>query len=396
MLPETPADSVPLLTSALPVEDASRASSDLAPEADARRWFPTTALLVYAACRLLTLIGVAVTDLITHNGLVADLTAWDGTWFLKIVRHGYPAVLPMVDGRVAENPIAFFPLFPMAVRALASVGIPPAAGSLVISAVTGATAVVAVGFVAQRIAGDTRGERAALLFAVFPGTFAFSFAYSEGIAITCIGFGLIALLDRRWWLAGVLGALATAASPVALAFVVSCAWCGGRAAWKDRTLTPLLAPVLAPLGIALYMLYLWVHTGMLMAWRLTERGGWKSYPSLSYPFHILYSFVTNPLGPTFTGQILLVGTVGAIIGIVLMIRERQPAAVLLYGLSAAAMAAFSHPVGLRPRFLMLAFPIVIALGTRYSGWVYRCMLAVSVILLVLFTILEVGSRSVFP
>jgi len=362
----------------------------------AARWFPTTALAVYLACRILTLMAVAVADLTTRNGLVADLTTWDGVWFLRAVRHGYPAHLPMVDGHVAASPIAFFPLFPLVVRGLATVGVDPGIGALVLSGVTGATAVIAVGFLARRIAGEQRASRAVLLFAVFPGTFAFSFAYSEGMVITCVGFGLVALLDRRWWLAGLLGAVATAASPVALAFVVSCAWCGGRAAWRDRRPGPLLAPLLAPLGFVAYMAYLWVHTGAPMAWRLTERGGWKSFPSPTYPFRIVWTFVSDPLSPTLTGQILVVGTAAAVIGIVLMVRERQPVPVLLYGLCAAGAAAISQPVGLRPRFLMLAFPMVVAVGTRYGGWTHRVLVAVSVVLLVLFTILEVGSTAVFP
>ncbi len=41
-----------------------------------------------------------------------------------------------------------------------------------------------------------------------------------------------------------------------------------------------------------------------------------------------------------------------------MLREHQPPPVFLYGLCAAGSAAISQPVGLRPRFLMLAFPMV--------------------------------------
>jgi len=360
------------------------------------RWFPTVAVAVYFACRVLTVGAVAIADRTTHNSIVADLTTWDGTWFLRAVRHGYPAHLPMVDGHVAANPIAFFPLFPLVVRGLAALGIDPGAGALVVSGLTGATAVVAVGFLARRLAGDMAAGRAALLFAVFPGTSAFSFAYSEGIVITCVGLGLIALLDRRWWLAGMLGAVATAASPVALAFVVSCAYCGVRAARVERRPWPLAAPVLAPLGFVAYMAYLWAHTGSLMAWRLTERGGWKSFPSATYPFRIVWAFVHDPLSPTLTGQILFVGTVAAVVGVVLMVKERQPVPVVLYGICALGAAAVSQPVGLRPRFLMLAFPVVIAAGTRYRGWTHRALVGVCLVLLVLMTILETGSHAVFP
>jgi len=362
----------------------------------ATRWFPTTALAVYLACRLLTVAGVAVADRTTHNSIVGDLTTWDGAWFLRIVHHGYPSELPMTHGHVVGNPTAFFPVFPLAVRALAALGVSPGVGALLLSGVTGATAVVAVGFLARRLAGGRAAARAALLFAVFPGTFAFSLAYSEGLVVTCVAVGLLALLDRRWWLAGLLGAVATAASPVALAFVVSCAWSGGRAAWRARRPGPLVAPLLAPAGFVAYMAYLRVHTGTLSAWRLTERGGWHSYPSLLYPFRIIGTFVTDPRSPTLTGQILVAGTVVAVVGVVLMVREHQPAPVLLYGLCALGSAAVSQPVGLRPRFLMLAFPVVIAAGTRYDGWVHRGLVALSAVLLVLCTVLEVSSYAVFP
>ena len=362
----------------------------------AARWMPTTALVTYVACRIATLGAVAIVDVWTHNSIIFDLTRWDGVWFLRAVHSGYPSHLPMAHGHVLANPVAFFPLFPLLVRAGVAIGLDAGVAALMLSALTGLGAVWAVGILARRLAGDKSASRAALLFAVFPGTFAFSFPYSEGIVITCVAFGLVALLDRQWWLAGLLGALATASSPVALAFAVSCAWSAGTAVRRDRRFGALVAPLLAPLGFVAYMAYLWHHTGELMAWRLTERGGWHSYPSLAYPFQIAWRFISNPVGPTLTGQILVAGSVAAAIGVVLMVKERQPAPVFIYGLCAAGAAAISLPVGLRPRFLMLAFPMVMAAGTRYTGWTHRALVAVSVVLLALMTVLEAGSQSVFP
>jgi hypothetical protein len=45
---------------------------------------------------------------------------------------------------------------------------------------------------------------------------------------------------------------------------------------------------------------------------------------------------------------------------------------------------------------MLAFPIVIALGTRYRGRTHRWLVAVGVILLALMTVFEASSLAVFP
>jgi len=367
-----------------------------APEGADVRWFPRTALIVYATCRIATVAFVAVANRFTHNSLLYDLDIWDGAWFLRIVHHGYPADLPMVHGHVAANTIAFFPLFPLIVRGAASTGLSAGVLALVLSAVTGATAVYGVGLLARRLGGDAAGRRSALLFAVFPGAFVFSLAYSEGIVITCVSLGLLALLDRRWWLAGALGALATASSPVALAFVVSCAWCAGRAVVRERRYAALVAPLLAASGFVAYMAYTVLHTGRIDAWRLTERGGWKSYPSLEYPFRILGTFLRDPRAPTLTGQILFFGTLAAAVGIVLMVREHQPAPVLLYGICAVGAAAISQPVGLRPRFLLLAFPMVIALGTRYEGRAHRWLVGLSAVLLLGFSVLELASRAVFP
>jgi hypothetical protein len=396
-VPTTDAVTEPVdLAEPLDATEPADAAPDQAGAAGAARWYPQRALLVYAAIRVATVAVVAVSTLFSHRSMLHDLEVWDGKWFLRAVEHGYPAHLPMVDGHVAANPIAFFPLFPLLVRALDLTGLPAGWSALLLSALTGATAVLAVGLLARRLAGDRAGQRAALLFTVFPGSFVFSLPYSEGLVITAVAFGLLALLDRRWLLAGLLGAVATAGSPVALAFVVSCVWCAGRAVLRDRQYRALVAPLLAPLGFVAFMAYLARHTGTLNAWRLTERGGWKSYPSLKYPFEILWAFLHNPISPTQTGQVLFFGTVAAVIGIVLMIREHQPAALLLYGICAVGSAAISQPVGLRPRFLLLAFPMIIALGTRYQGRAHRWLVAVSAVLLLGFSLMEIAQTRVFP
>lgn len=362
-----------------------------------RHWFLFWPVVAYVAARVVTLAALAATAPVNHHTLSGRLARWDSAWFLRAAEQGWPRHLPMIHGHVAGNTTAFFPVFPLAIRWVSSATtLPPLWVGVTISAVTGLTAVVAIGVLVRRFAGNEGATRATLLFALFPGTFAFSLAYNEGIVLTCIALGLIALMDRRWWLAGLLGMLATATAPISLAFVLSCAWCAGWAAWRNRSVRPLVAPVLAVSGFLAYMFWLWRHTGVLNAWRLTERGGWKSSPSLSYPFRIIWDFVRNPVSPTITGQILFFGILVAIVGAVLAIRQRQPAPVLIYGLAAVLLGAISEPVGLRPRFIMLAFPLVVAYGTRLRGRAYAATLVVSGALLVAMTALEFVSLAVFP
>ncbi|HEY6472135.1 MAG TPA: hypothetical protein VIY26_04525 [Acidimicrobiales bacterium] len=363
----------------------------------ARQSFLFWPVVAYLLARVVTLAALVVTNLVSHHTLSDKLARWDGTWFLQAAEQGWPRHLPMAHGHVAANTTAFFPVFPLAIRWLSFDGtLSPLAVGVVISAVTGLTAVVAIGLLVRRFAGSERAMRGTLLFAVFPGTFAFSFVYAEGIVVTCVALGLLALLERRWWVAGLLGLVATATSPIALAFVLSCAWVAGWTAWRDRSVRPLVSPVLAPLGFIAYMVWLWRHTGTLNAWRLTEQGGWHSSVSLTYPFRVLGTFARNPLGPTLTGQILVAGIVVTLIGAVLAIRQRQPAPVLIYGIAAAVLAAIASPVGLRPRFIMLAFPLVVAYGTRFRGRAYVGVLLVSIASLAAMTALEFISWAVFP
>jgi hypothetical protein len=362
-----------------------------------RRWFLFWPVSVYLVARALTVAGAAAIDCFTHKSLSADLGVWDGQWFIRAAQHGWPNHLPMVHGPPARSTIAFFPLFPLTIRWLTdATSSSPLVVGLTISGVTGLTAVVAIGMLVREYADSRQATRATLLFVVFPGTFVFSLAYAEGIVITCVAFGLTALLRKNWWLAGVLGLLATAASPIALAFVLSCAWCAGREILRHRTWQAVIAPVLAPLGFIAYMGWLWAHTGTLSAWRWTERWGWNSYPSFTYPFRVVATFVRDPVAPTETGQILFVGVVVTVVGAVLAVREHQPSAVLIYGLTAAALAAVSSPVGLRPRFIMLAFPLVVAYGTRLRGRAYVGAVVVSAALLATMTVIELASTAVFP
>jgi hypothetical protein len=157
-----------------------------------------------------------------------------------------------------------------------------------------------------------------------------------------------------------------------------------------------VAPVLAPLGFIGYLGWLAWHSGGISAWTQTERYGWHSYASVWYPIHLVVSFVADPVAPNQTNDILVAGIVLVVICALVAIRDQMPAPVLLYGLIAGAIAAVTAPVGLRPRFILLAFPLVLALGTRLRGRAYGVVVLVSTALLITLTIYTVSSYKVFP
>ncbi len=353
--------------------------------------------VIYLISRVITWTTLAITSLFTHQSILQEVDRWDSRWFLRAAIQGWPRHLPYDQGHVAGSTIAFFPGFPLSIRWLSDIsGLTPLAAGITVTTVTGLSAMIGVWALVRHYADGPSADRATLLVALFPGSFVLSMVYSEGLALTFLAFGLLALLQKRWVLAGLLGLLASWTTPVALAFEVSCLWCAYREVTGPRNWRALAAPILAPLGFVSYQLWIWRHTGDLNAWRLTERGGWKSYPSFVYAVHTVTVFVRDPIAANKTDDLLFVCTALVVVAAVVAIRSTMPTPLVLYGLSAAVLGMISAPIGLRPRFIFLAFPLIVAVGTWLRGRAYVTVAVVSTVFLIAFTAFEVASWRIFP
>jgi hypothetical protein len=390
-----PLPTTPTRVAELPVEPVPEALSSRLALLWQATWCPG---LIYLVSRAVVLLTMAVVALIGGGSLGGRIYRWDSVWYLRVVAHGYPEKLPMAHGHVLANPIAFFPGLPMLIRGLSALtGLTHFASGVAVSSVTGLTATIGVWMLVREYAGERAANRATILFAFFGGSFVFSMIYSEGLVITGVAFGLLALMRRRWVLAGLLGAVATAAAPIALPFVLSCAWAAFLAIRRDRDWRSLAAPVLAPLGTIAYLLFTWRHTGTLAAFTRSERGGWHSYLSVAYPFRIIWANLAHPITSNANTRIVFFCLIGVVIASVITIRDRQPSLLAIYGIGVGVLATVTAPVGPRPRIILDAFPLILAVALRYqNGWKYKVALFSSFAFLVAMTAYTVGSSAVFP
>jgi hypothetical protein len=92
---------------------------------------------------------------------------------------------------------------------------------------------------------------------------------------------------------------------------------------------------------------------------------------------------------------LFFGTVTALIGLWWCYRVRLAAELLVFATTAIVLFAISQPVGLRPRFLMLTFPLVIGAASLPTRW-YRIVGIASSVVMLLFLYEELTSFAVFP
>lgn len=350
-------------------------SSDHTPDGDLWRAAVRTGLLVYVLSRLLVAIGAGIAVAAQAvwsrwNGeepiggataLVQVLDSWDGHWYLDVVRDGYPhSIMENVTYFVPDARAAFFPLYPMIVRALDWV-LPggPVSVSLLVNIVLGAVFVYLVGHMARTLFDTATARKAMIITALFPGSFVLSWAYSEAVLLTLAALCLMALHQKQWLLAGVLAALGTSARPNGVALVAACGVAALIAIAKDRDWRSLVAPALAPLGFIGFMAFLRHHTEEDWAWFRVQREAWKEGTSFgATAVQRTFEFFTDPFSsPT---SALTAASVGAMaVALWLSRRHKLPWPHMAYTLTVLVLMLAPATVTARPRFLFTAFPLII-------------------------------------
>jgi hypothetical protein len=115
------------------------------------------------------------------------ITYWDGAWYERIAREGYPANLPRgADGEVIQNPWAFFPIYPALAGLLMRAGLEFPLAASVISLVSAAAAMVLL----HRLLHPTLRRFTSLLtvgcLSWGPVSPIFQTAYAESLALLLI------------------------------------------------------------------------------------------------------------------------------------------------------------------------------------------------------------------
>jgi hypothetical protein len=204
---------------------------------------------------------------------------WDATWFLRIAQHGYDT----------KQSASFFPLYPLLTRALAFVLRSDLVAGVAISLVAAGFAGVAVMRIARRYAGERVAHDSVLFLALYPISFVFTAAYSDGLFLALAAWAFMFALEGRTMGAALLGALAVLTRPTGLALLPALLWLlwpHGRNARSLLRLTPLL---LLPAALAGYCVYLSSHFDDAFAFVHSEGSFWLRHVP-----------ATGPLGGAWT------------------------------------------------------------------------------------------------
>lgn len=307
------------------------------------------------------------------------LTSWDGIWYMRIVRFGYPGYVPdSITYDDTQARVAFFPAFPYAVRWLDRI-LPggDTFAALFLNIVLGALFILLVGILTRQWFGIDFAQRAMVLVAIFPGSFVLSFAYSEALLLVLAASCLVFLHRQNWLAAGLTAVIATASRPNGVAIAVACAVAALVAVRSTRSVRPLLAPVLAPIGFIAFQFLIDAHTGERRVWFRVQTEAWDEGASFGFTAirRTLEAF-TQPLTSP-TDLITAASFVATIFLLYLAWRHhRLPLPAAAYSAVIIALMLLPATVTARPRFLFTAFPLLISCAVwldhprRREWWPY--------------------------
>jgi hypothetical protein len=354
-------------------------------------------LLAFAASRLLALGGgiAGVLGLHKHAGaatvaaaqhqlgsvgylLFGSVARFDSGYYLDIAQHGY--------GPAGSGKLAFFPLYPLAIRAVSVVaGSGVLAGALV-SGIALLIALVALHRLCELELGRRAADATVLLLAFAPLSFFFTAVYTESVFLALTVGAVLGARSGRWRLACGLGALATLTRPTGILLVVALGV--GRVRREggfDRGLAWLAALPAALLG---YMALLAAHgypwLGIFSAeasWhRVTSgpligmmSGVWaalRGVAGIAGGASVYRPQLLGPFGSGTESMVLVVVLILALAALVACAR-RMPAEYPAYG-GVVLLACISSPAAGQPlwsldRYALTIFPLWMAAGAWLSG-----------------------------
>lgn len=362
------------------------------------------------------LVGLVSADLERGEPMLGGpgwLDGWyqmDSGWYHAIATVGYS----YVPGQ--QSSIAFFPTYPMAVRLLgAAIGDEQLAGSLLSVGCGAAFVALFARWAWSRLHREAALLAVALLLLYPYALYLYGAMYGESVfMLTALGAFL--LLERRqYWLAGLVGALATAGRPVGVAVAVGLVVGTLEQLARDRrtstdrtglekagkadgpgrpTLRDLLGAVpavrwrqagvlLSAAGLVGWCWYLWVTFGDPLAWISVQAApGWYQGSGPRTWFKIMY-LGALVVGTPQLAAILTAQAVFCLLAILLL-----PRVLRTFGWGYAAYAAVVLGiviVGTKDfmgagRYVLVAFPVIAAGGAFLAGarrrWVRWAVLGV--------------------
>ena len=345
-------------------------------------WLVRDVLVPFAATRaaLLIVAVVALSRLprlpdpggwrdVSSHAWVNAWARWDARWYVSIVEEGY-------SYRPGEQSnIAFTPLLPLLMKMVGTLfGVDDTEGWVLVGIlVSNSALIVALGYLVGLVRlelDEATAARTALYVLVFPTTLFLSGVYPESLFLALAAAAFYHARTQQWWLAGLLGGLATLARPHGVLIVVPLGYeYLARRRFDLRALRPdILALGLGAVALAGWLTYLYRLAGSSWSF-LTVYAAWDR--KLTPPWQVLDAHVSALLADQLD-HYALVDLVFTLVFLVLVAASwwrLRPSLALFASVFFLAPASSGNLISFM-RYGLVLFPafIVLAMAGRHRAF----------------------------
>jgi hypothetical protein len=204
------------------------------------------------------------------------LARWDSGWYLSVARDGY-----QYDAKQPENNVGFYPLYPLAARALSTaVHVPIMWAGIALSLACAALALLLIADLFAEWGGPGAGLAGAATLLAYPTAFFLAAFYTESLFLLCAAAAIWGARRGRWAVAGLggfLGALTRFNGFLLLVPLAIAAILARRRG--DRGAAPWLATAASVAGAAAFPVYLWHRWGDPLLYVHSKIRGWPVRPA---------------------------------------------------------------------------------------------------------------------
>jgi Gpi18-like mannosyltransferase len=312
--------------------------------------------------------------------LLAVWGRWDAVHYLNIATQGYQG-----------TDMAFFPLYPLLIRMVGALAGNHLVAGLLISNASFFFGLLYLYKLLEHEYDRAVARRAIFYVSIFPTSVYFTAVYTEALFFMLTVASFYYMRARMWWVAGFLGFLAalTRVEGVLLLVPFLIEWSAQCRPFSPRAFYDLIAGALIPLGLALYMAYLWVlradplyFSHVQSHWNRQLAAPWVSVVDA------FGKIVHASTAQLVANQTLEIAFTFLMIAVLLAgWHSLRPSYIAYMGLSILVPMSTSNLMSMS-RFALVLFPMF-AILARWGGrpWVNNVIVAFSLPLLGLFTVL---------
>ena len=329
--------------------------------------------------------------------------AWDSGWYWDIATRGY------YFHADAPSSVAFFPLYPMLMRAAAAPfgggGAATWIAGIVVGLAAYVLALIAVHRLAEALLGTREAARRTVLYiAVFPWSLFMTQVYAESLFLLTSVLAVSRAYDRQWWRAGMWAALATLARPNGFLVAVPLALMALQGGPSVRVAAARLAALLpVPAALAGFSAYVYTIAGDPLGW-LSAQAHWGyslGHPPWQQLQRMLGAFIDHgAYGYFFSSEIApfeLLHGASALVFIALtpLIFRHLGAAMGAYVLVSLLLPLSSNTLEGLGRYVSVLFPAFMLVASVTSNRWHEGVVIVSLVFSTLLTCLFVTWQPIY-